>query len=400
LFRPLVVVTLVAAVAFVLIGGATRRWHLAAFAVALAMLAIGAAVLVFPLAAVWGFLTWRSMKQGGSWDATSRLTRPMNVLVGVWFVLATAVALAVSLPRDIPVTGHVSVQPGPNLYLILLDGYPRADTLQNYFNFDNRPFLDALEIRGFEVAERGGSHYPSTIQTVPTMMHMRPLKELLREEWDGSDAQYRRLWHLLNAAPVPAAYHAAGYTTYSIVSPAAALDWRTADVVLESPWLSNFESHFVSNGILRSVLQLDTMHGAAILDAFTYLEASAGESPRFVFAHIFSPHNPYVFAADGGPAKPCGHECTNHAGPPNPTLADRLIGQLRFLNGRVLAALDHIIAVDPDGIVIVFSDHGLRRDRADMDEWFRTLFAARGHSFPDDVTPLDLFPTLLGNPTR
>ena len=28
--------------------------------------------------------------------------------------------------------------------------------------------------------------------------------------------------------------------------------------------------------------------------------------------------------------------------------------------------------------------------------WFRTLFAARGHSFPDDVTTREVFPALLG----
>jgi hypothetical protein len=110
-----------------------------------------------------------------------------------------------------------------------------------------------------------------------------------------------------------------------------------------------------------------------------------------------SPHNPYVFAADGGPAEPCpGLLCANHVGPPNAVLADRFLGQLRFLNGRVLAALDHIIKVDPDARVIVFSDHGLRRDRDDMDEWFRTLFAARGCSFSEDVTTRQIFPTLLG----
>jgi hypothetical protein len=32
-----------------------------------------------------------------------------------------------------------------------------------------------------------------------------------------------------------------------------------------------------------------------------------------------------------------------------------------------------------------------------MDEWFSTLFAARGNAFADDVQPLDVFSTL---PTR
>jgi hypothetical protein len=71
-----------------------------------------------------------------------------------------------------------------------------------------------------------------------------------------------------------------------------------------------------------------------------------------------------------------------------------LIGQIQFLNGRVLRALDRIIEVDPDATVVVFSDHGLRRDRDDMEEWFRTLFAARGHEFPPDVTTGELFASL------
>ena len=295
---------------------------------------------------------------------------------------------------------QIAAKPGPNLYLILLDGYPRHDSLTEYFDFDNRPFLDALEERGFDVAEHSASHYPGTMQTVTTMMQMRPLEDLLDEEWSGSDKQYRRLWQLLNAAPVPAAYEAAGYTTYSIVSPAAALDWRTADVVLDSPALTEFEEHLLDAGFLPYFLPLPlvvhAMRRADILDAFGYLEASVGTTPRFVFAHILSPHNPYVFGADGSPAEPCpGLLCANHVGPPNATLADRFVGQLRFLNDRVLAALDHIIEVDPDATVILFSDHGLRRDRADMAEWFRTLFAARGASFPDDVTTRDVFPALL-----
>ena len=57
--------------------------------------------------------------------------------------------------------------------------------------------------------------------------------------------------------------------------------------------------------------------------------------------------------------------------------------------------VDHIIGTDPEATVILFSDHGLRRDRADMDEWFRTLFAARGQSFADNVTTLEVFPAIL-----
>jgi hypothetical protein len=379
---------------FGILGVLTRRWHAASLVVAFGLIAV-VRVEFLLLIVAWLFLAWRGAKRTGSWGIAPRLTSPLNTLVGAWFAIALITAVALSLPPEAAASEPVSVEAGPNVYLIWLDGYPRHDSLMEYFNFDNRPFLDALEDRGFAVAEHSQSHYPSTIQTMATMMQMRPLEDLVEGEWVGSNEQHRRLWHLINDAPVPAAYKAAGYTTYSIVSPAPGHDWRTADVVLDSPWLSDFEAHLFNNGILRPVIPIWAMHRADILDAFDDLEASAGTSPRFVLAHIMKPHDPYVFAADGGPAEPCGGLCRNHAGPPNPTLGDRLTGQILWLNGRVLEALDHIIEVDPDGVIIVFSDHGLRRDPNDMDEWFRTLFASRNHTFADDTTTSGLLPELM-----
>jgi len=392
--RPLLAFALAGFLIFVLVGATSRRWHAASFFAALGVVAVFRLEFVL-LALVWPYLAWRATRRGESWRVSPQLTRPLNALVGMWFALALVTAAVVSLPPlDPPSDRSIAVEPGPNVYLILLDGYPRQDSLMEYFDFDNRPFLSALEDRGFDIAEHSESLYPSTIQTVTTMMHARPLEDLLGEEWDGSHEQHRRLWHLLNGAPVPAAYEAAGYTTYSIVPPAPGHDWRTADVVRVSPWLTDFEAHLLSDGILRLFLPGPSMQRATILDALTYLEESAGTSPRFVFAHIMSPHSPYVFAADGSPADPCGADCFNHVGPPNAELADRLIGQIRFLNDRVLIALDRITEVDPAGIIVLFSDHGLRRDRADMDEWYRTLFAARGQSFPDDLKVIDVLSTL------
>lgn len=396
LIRPLIVFPLVAALEFVVIGTLTRRWHLAAFAVAVGLVMVAdKPVFWFLLIVPWLALTLRSVRRKAGLDATPQLTRPLNVVVAIWFAIAAATAVWVTLPGSLPTPVSISMRPGPNLYMILLDGYPRADTLAEYFGFDNGPFLRALEDRGFDVAENSGGPYNTTVRVVPTMMQMRTLEQLLEGAPADSNASRRRLWQLLNAAPVPAAFHDAGFTTYSIPPPAPGVDWHNADIVRESPWLSVFEEHLIGSGILRPILPLQAMQRATILDNFRYLEESAGSSPRFVFAHIYSPHFPYVFAADGTPAAACGAECANHAGPPNAILGDRLTGQIRFLNEKVLKALDHIIAVDSEATIVVFSDHGLRRDRADPDEWVRTLFAARNQPFPDNVTTLDIFPTLL-----
>ena len=51
--------------------------------------------------------------------------------------------------------------------------------------------------------------------------------------------------------------------------------------------------------------------------------------------------------------------------------------QLDELNRLVLEALDRIQEVDPDAVVVLFSDHGIRYSLEDLDEHYRILLAAR-----------------------
>jgi len=398
LWRPLVVSIVAALLVFGLLG-LTRRWHFAALVTTLVVLA---ALGVYPILGVLALaailVTYQAIRRR-TLSVYAQFTRPLNVVFGIWFAIALGTAVSASVPPPVPDADPVSVAPGSNVYLVLLDGYPRADTLLEYFDFDNQPFLDELRERGFTVADLSRSRYTETAQVVPTMLHQRPLEELIGGDWDRSNAQYRLMQSLINHSPTQDAYEAAGYRTYSILSGANGLDWRTADVVMESSWPSSFERHMLAQGMLRTLVPFDAMRRASVLDSFEALAESAGASPRFVFAHLLMPHDPYVFRADGSPAEPCGSECETRAGPPNPVLADRLTGQVAYVNRLVLHAVDRIMAVDQEGIIVLFSDHGLRRDPADRDEWYRTLFAARNAPVADDVVVLNLMREVIGRAT-
>ena len=50
----------------------------------------------------------------------------------------------------------------PDIYYIILDGYSRDDTLQDFFDYDNSQFLKALEDMGFYVARCSQSNYAQT----------------------------------------------------------------------------------------------------------------------------------------------------------------------------------------------------------------------------------------------
>lgn len=61
----------------------------------------------------------------------------------------------------------------PDIYYILLDGYTREDMLKANFGFDNSPFINALEKRGFYVADKANSNYAHTHFSVPSTFNLQ-----------------------------------------------------------------------------------------------------------------------------------------------------------------------------------------------------------------------------------
>ena len=64
--------------------------------------------------------TLRSVRRKAGSDATPQLTRPLNVVVAIWFAIAAATAVWVTLPGSLPTPVSISMRPGPNLDMILL----------------------------------------------------------------------------------------------------------------------------------------------------------------------------------------------------------------------------------------------------------------------------------------
>ncbi len=90
------------------------------------------------------------------------------------------------------------------------------------------------------------------------------------------------------------------------------------------------------------------------LYAFDALEDVAQRpGPTFTFAHILLPHPPYIFNADGSFVD---DYTAKHR-------SERInyVEQLQYTNGRVLEAIDHLLAHDPDEpdpIILLQADEG------------------------------------------
>ena len=66
----------------------------------------------------------------------------------------------------------------PDIYYIILDGYSRDDTLLDFFDYDNTPFLNELEAMGFYVARCSQSNYAQTQLSLSSSTNMVYLQSI------------------------------------------------------------------------------------------------------------------------------------------------------------------------------------------------------------------------------
>lgn len=406
--------------------GATAFERLGAFA-ALWLVAIGLVVVLIarrliPLARRW---TLQSV--------TRALNRASLLLLAASLVLGVLSGTIPSMARDLAgassldewiAAGSSGQEEAPDIYAILLDGYPRADVLEYAFGIDNSAFLDALADRGFDVSTLGHSDYLWTHVSVPSALNMAYIEQIpgLREVVDEEVPQQPALRHAVTENTVFDFVRDRGYDTVAIASGFEQVTARQADVFVDSGQMTEFEVSLLASTFAGDALALlapdlaSSQHRDRILDGLAALPEIArahDRPPALVFAHVPAPHQPAVFGADGEPvAVPIGEDF--YADSPmerdeDPAeFRERYRQQLPYLNERILATIDGIVSssrVPP--VIVLFADHGsasrtdwnatspVTADPAIVLERTGTLFAAltpgREDVYPEEVSPVDLF---------
>jgi hypothetical protein len=348
-----------------------------------------------------------------------RLTEILNIVAVLLVVLNVASGwqagayqppIAASRVAD----AHAGSQ-GPDVYLIMLDGYPRADTLATEFGFDNAPFLAAMSDLGFDVASQSHSNYNVTDLTLASMFnakHIRDFPELVNVP-HGAQGQYRTLAVAIDRSVAMDQFRDRGYEIVTVPSPFTNVTLASADRVLDSGGVTEFEISLATTLRTRHLLPdqqrrwfTDSLRND-VLEAFdrtAALAAERGGPPKLVFTHVMSPHPPITFAADGShlDAWPCFPETCSIwiAGARyGSALGPLVAGQVNHLNRLVLESVAAIQnASERPPVIVVFSDHGHRHDFADHDEMLRSLLltSTPGHVglFPDDASPINVIPRI------
>lgn len=311
--------------------------------------------------------------------------------------------IAVSLPQD---------QTPPDVYYIVLDMYTRQDLLQEFFNYDNAPFLQFLTDRGFYVADCSQSNYTSTQYSLGSSLNMEYLQEM------GLAVDDPDLVQAVQQSTVWSLFKKLGYRTVAFETGFSITEFRHADEYLSpfgSLWdglfyggVNSFEAMILKNsaGTLlyeakpnmakkyQTILDTPYIQYRERIDySLDRLETIAGlEGPKFVFAHILAPHDPFVFDRNGNfvfRETPFTLNSDKEYVTRESYIAG-YTGELEYLNSRI----EQIVSAILDGskqppIIILQGDHGSPRSN-DTGGYAAILNA---YYFPENGTE-SLYPTI------
>jgi len=312
--------------------------------------------------------------RGWTGRALARLTAVLNVMALLFLVLVLAAGVP-QIPTWLATPGETAENPDPELpdiFLILLDGYPRSDVLLDDFGIDNSAFLRELRSRSFAVSASSHSNYTFTALTMTSILQL----DYLSVGLDGREvvAQHQVRAEFDAAAlhgRVPEALRAAGYEFVASAPGWEHVSLRSAvERYLDRPELSDLELNLLKRtwipdlpGVSEDWFiseQRSRVNG--IFEQATSLSTEHRARPIFAFVHIPSPHMPIVFGREGRPV-PWGSRQFGAGVPAEYGLSDAEFSgayeqQLDYLNDRTLDLVDAILGGARPAAVVIFSDHG------------------------------------------
>ena len=305
-------------------------------------------------------LLWIATRLGGDWPFASILSVTLLIVCGALFInTQSRISTEPNSSR-----AAVAAQGSPDVLLLILDGYARADVLDSRFGYDNSPFTAELETLGFKVADEAHSNYGYTYAAVSSMFELDYVFDL----GEIGDVEHEALRNALAGDPeLFSSFHEQGddiaYTqnswSGSVCGGSVDVCWRDglfdatlwalSRMTIVAPLVAPVQPHPFSS------ISVDHLNA---LPEIVETQRTEGV-PRLTVAHVLLPHQPLLLDAD----------CNRHTGTDREELGvtdpndiePRLgyyVEQMQCANDMVVAAITEILDRRENTLVMITADHG------------------------------------------
>ncbi len=380
---------------------------------------------------VWYFISWFPAP-------TFQVTIILNLVVGILLALSLGQGAAqywqmkgladeegLSAALDEGSNGpgkQVNVDDLPDIYYIILDGYGRADVLQEMYGFNNGEFIEALRQRGFFVAENSKANYPQTVLSLASSLNLHYLTHL--QQTYGPRNQIREpLLKEITENRLMSFLQTQGYQTVAFSSGIAFTELRNAERYIVIPGAYNeWELLFLSQTPFPFLMQ--NLFGYSLFDIHKHRlkymieelpRVTVSERPSFVFAHFVTPHPPFILG-DQAPFQGKenlfsfrdGSHYRHYYKKSSKQYQARYLKQLQALNARIISMLDEILSnASRPTVIVLQGDHGPGayvdwEDRAKTNlrermSILNAIYVPSGKHLAlyDDMTPVNTFRMIL-----
>ena len=264
---------------------------------------------------------------------------------------------AVAVDEDI--AGQTFQGEQRNFYYMIFDEYGGPENLRHYFDYDNEPFLTALEDRGFTVSRTSrNTESPWTVTLVPNIMNLQYVTS------DQVAINNRMEW--LEDPVIYQLFRANGYQV-NLVNHNGLLGETGCRVLTRDQSMDTISLYLYENSIfcliprLKWVIEDKILHRGengyyltlenaknAMIDCW---EAARGE-PTLTVSYLMSPHAPFLFD-EAGNLLSSGEYYNWH----RPEL---YLVKLEYTSAAILEAVDNIQKNDPRAVILLAADHGCR----------------------------------------
>lgn len=249
--------------------------------------------------------------------------------------------------------GAAESEAGRDIYHFVLDRYGSDNALRVGRDIDNHEFTDWLREQGFDVPAQAHANYERTALSL-SATHNMALHGDLAVHMGPNNWSLEPLFDAIGNSPAAAILQGIGYEYYHVGSWNYPTAWSAiADHVDEPAFSETFATTLVEQSVISGLSVIaSSAHSlsgqgkaeATIRQLERISEISREPGPKYVYAHLLVPHEPYLFLADG----------TLDPG------AATFRSQLEFANNQMREIVEPLLALpdEEQPIIIIQADEG------------------------------------------
>lgn len=281
----------------------------------------------------------------------------------------TAATEPPSINMNLKLSKPIDLGSLPDVYMIVLDTHGRSDDIKKELGYNNAVNLEKLTGMGFYIAECSNANYPDG--TWPSMFATLNMQFMDHDKIRNQNQMQTMYdaFHGINNNKVLRFFKKMGYKFVNFNSGYDFLNFTDADVYYDfnhipggSTKLNTFESLLINESSLGISMRGSTLYKIdkrlkyenirKILELLPKIPQEIS-SPKFIYAHILVPHEPYVFSSTGEYLATDQQKFT----------PQKYVDQVIFIDDQIAEVARQIIEnSDTPPIILIQGDHGFTTD--------------------------------------